>query len=537
MVTPPQPTSPRTIGDGLSLFKVQCPDSYTTGGFVADVGEIKGDIVGVIVNSPGSVFRAIPLQMVGPGYESWLKFKLFDEDSVEIVALTDVSDSEIVVTFSKGQTRLTLGLPTTQPIPPATVPAEITDLTADLDYTSNPIGAALAWTEPDDGGSPILGYRIYSNSGLLTTLPPGSTSFVDTTVVNGANYLYNIRAFNAVGDGAMTTNTGYYHTYAEWTSYPNPRSGIDRADNVRINPQGTRIYAWRRSTPDLYISIDAGVSWTTVVLPGPITDLAVGEFGMEDSLIATNGLTAWLSVDSGATWSLTGIAGTGIMVGIGSNGNVAWAVGSTSAVAFDMITLTPIVGSSPGVAPIFVNVSHITGEAYMITSNGVVRKCPMSGPWITITPTYGSGIVQAHGMDIDYTSGMIVVGVNRTGPPATVDIWMSPLPPVAPMAWQKLNALTSAVSGPQVAGSIPPSTGLVPRVFLGAVLTNAPLYMLRQGKAPAVLDKAADPPVYDYGSNTRRPIDITRDGMTVVAIQSTVGSNDLLWYGVFPSPP
>ncbi|MBI4728403.1 MAG: fibronectin type III domain-containing protein [Acidobacteria bacterium] len=65
---------------------------------------------------------------------------------------------------------------------------------------------SLAWTAPSsDGGSTLSGYKLYRGTGpgggtLLTTLPPGTTSFTDAGLGNGATRFYSVSATNVVGE-------------------------------------------------------------------------------------------------------------------------------------------------------------------------------------------------------------------------------------------------------------------------------------------------------------------------------------------------
>ncbi len=67
----------------------------------------------------------------------------------------------------------------------------------------------LSWSAPADGGSPILGYRIYRGTTpggqgptpLLTT-GAATTTASDTSAVNGTTYYYKVAAYNAVGETA-----------------------------------------------------------------------------------------------------------------------------------------------------------------------------------------------------------------------------------------------------------------------------------------------------------------------------------------------
>jgi hypothetical protein len=121
----------------------------------------------------------------------------------------------------------------------------------------------LTWAAPTStGGSPLLGYRLYRStvSGeeeLLATLDPAALSYVDTAVVIGTRYYYQIAAFNAIGQGpitseksgvpatgvpgapVLTANTSVYPIVLNWTlgnegaapvtKYQITRDGVRRA--------------------------------------------------------------------------------------------------------------------------------------------------------------------------------------------------------------------------------------------------------------------------------------------------------------------
>ncbi len=66
-------------------------------------------------------------------------------------------------------------------------------------------GVQLVWSAPDNGGSPITGYKVYRKTGaagafalLITTT---KTTYEDTTADVGFNYLYKVTAVNANGEG------------------------------------------------------------------------------------------------------------------------------------------------------------------------------------------------------------------------------------------------------------------------------------------------------------------------------------------------
>jgi hypothetical protein len=87
---------------------------------------------------------------------------------------------------------------------PAALPSAPTGLTA----TPGDGQVALEWSAPvDDGGSPILEYRVYRDGGEtpVHTTPDGTTtSWTDSGVTNGQTYAYVVRAVNETGVGLLS---------------------------------------------------------------------------------------------------------------------------------------------------------------------------------------------------------------------------------------------------------------------------------------------------------------------------------------------
>ncbi|MGB7926365.1 MAG: FG-GAP-like repeat-containing protein [Pyrinomonadaceae bacterium] len=66
----------------------------------------------------------------------------------------------------------------------------------------------LEWSEPDNGGSPLTGYKVYRKDGaagtftLLATVDPDRTNYDDSTATDSAiQYFYKVTAINAIGEG------------------------------------------------------------------------------------------------------------------------------------------------------------------------------------------------------------------------------------------------------------------------------------------------------------------------------------------------
>jgi len=91
------------------------------------------------------------------------------------------------------------------PVTLVTVPDAVTDLTLTVISGTQ---VDLQWSEPFDGGSPILGYKIVrSLNGVkapLTTIPPPQTSYSDTTLSPGDTVTYGVLAVNDVGRGLIS---------------------------------------------------------------------------------------------------------------------------------------------------------------------------------------------------------------------------------------------------------------------------------------------------------------------------------------------
>lgn len=83
---------------------------------------------------------------------------------------------------------------------PGTVPGEVT-LSGQVAVDR----IVLSWSVPENGGSAIIGYRLYRTPGSGTTVLLASltgTGYVDTSVLAGVNYTYMVTALNAFGEGS-----------------------------------------------------------------------------------------------------------------------------------------------------------------------------------------------------------------------------------------------------------------------------------------------------------------------------------------------
>lgn len=63
----------------------------------------------------------------------------------------------------------------------------------------------VTWSEPDDHGSPITGYKVYRRTqnttrAVIASLGPAARSYEDTAIVAGQTYFYSVTATNAEGE-------------------------------------------------------------------------------------------------------------------------------------------------------------------------------------------------------------------------------------------------------------------------------------------------------------------------------------------------
>ncbi|MEP6807040.1 MAG: fibronectin type III domain-containing protein [Chloroflexota bacterium] len=96
--------------------------------------------------------------------------------------------------------------PTPVPTPVPTAPDSITNLMAIPGLNSGEI--ELSWSTPADGGSQLTSYRIYrgTSSGgeaFLVEISP-ATAYVDSSLVSGDVYWYEVTAVNTVGEGQFS---------------------------------------------------------------------------------------------------------------------------------------------------------------------------------------------------------------------------------------------------------------------------------------------------------------------------------------------
>lgn len=86
--------------------------------------------------------------------------------------------------------------------PPPTSP----DAPANVRATAADSQAAVTWSAPDDGGSPVTGYTVIVHPGGATvTAAAGATTVAVTGLTDGQPYFFTVVASNAVGDSDEST--------------------------------------------------------------------------------------------------------------------------------------------------------------------------------------------------------------------------------------------------------------------------------------------------------------------------------------------
>ena len=86
---------------------------------------------------------------------------------------------------------------------PSTVPGAPTD----VDATPGNGSAAVVWTAPGNGGSPITGYTVTSTPGDKVCQTTGATTCVVTGLTNGVTYSFVVVATNVRGNGPTSTTS------------------------------------------------------------------------------------------------------------------------------------------------------------------------------------------------------------------------------------------------------------------------------------------------------------------------------------------
>jgi hypothetical protein len=112
---------------------------------------------------------------------------------------------------------------------PSGVPQAPTGLSA----TPSNQQVGLSWNEPNDGGSTITEYKIYRNGSYIDNVTYPTTTYSDTGLTNGWNYVYEVSAVNVNGEGANSTAVGA--TPSTTPSTPTGLNAIPGDTNVSLS--------------------------------------------------------------------------------------------------------------------------------------------------------------------------------------------------------------------------------------------------------------------------------------------------------------
>jgi len=198
-----------------------------------------------------------------------------------------------------------MGTPNTQQAfgggaaPAPTAPGAPSGLAA----TAGNNNVALKWSAPSsDGGSALLHYNVYRWTGsaspaVIASPSPSTTSYTDTTAVNGTTYSYQVTAVNAVGEGGPSSPATA--TPQAPPSPTAPQNLTARAGNTSVSLSWSAPATGGPSfTYNVYRGTSAGAESTTPVATG-VTSTSYTDGGL------ANGTTYYYKVTA------TNATGTG----------------------------------------------------------------------------------------------------------------------------------------------------------------------------------------------------------------------------------
>ena len=124
-------------------------------------------------------------------------------------------DAKGTIARQSGGRRLFSAFDQFEPAPPA-APQLVSAVRASGQVT-------VSWLEPDNGGSPITGYRVYrsTTSGtetFLATVPATATKYFDNAAPATSNWFYRVTAVNAIAEGPFCREVNVNGTAAAATA-------------------------------------------------------------------------------------------------------------------------------------------------------------------------------------------------------------------------------------------------------------------------------------------------------------------------------
>lgn len=248
--------------------------------------------------------------------------------------------------------------------------------------------ALLEWTTPeDDGGSDILGYRIYrgtspSNLTMIINGPSNSSTYSNTGLTNGNTYFYAVAAYNVRGTATLSNIVAVLigNVPNTPTITATGVQGRVKLSWLEPNDNGFDITSYRiHRTPGFD---DVGISETkdypsgiTSVVPGVRATIAtnLGVVGVSDLLVDNpTGLENALGPTSGTGWHLTDL-------GDYNTGSVQLDFGNAPILSSDATIEFRIKLMSTGTA--------VTGESF------IVLLSPIGDVWLFDGYTDAGGVI------------------------------------------------------------------------------------------------------------------------------------------------
>ncbi|MDR3647902.1 MAG: fibronectin type III domain-containing protein, partial [Acidimicrobiales bacterium] len=245
-----------------------------------------------------------------------------------------------------------------------TQPAAPTNVTATAGNTT----AAVTWTAPNDGGSPITSYTVIpatsGNEGTTELTPiqvtgnPPATSVTATGLSNGTTYIFSVEATNAVNTGNSTQSNPV--TPATTPSAPtgvNATAGSGAATVTWTAPAtnggstltGYVVTPYVGAVAQTSLSVTAAATAASATVPGltngttyTFTVSATNALGTGPASAPSNPVTPTVAaVPPGTPFGVTATAGTNSVT-------VSWAAPSNGGSTITSYTVTPYAGSTAG---------------------------------------------------------------------------------------------------------------------------------------------------------------------------------------------
>ncbi|HEV2890257.1 MAG TPA: fibronectin type III domain-containing protein [Frankiaceae bacterium] len=198
----------------------------------------------------------------------------------------------------------------------------------------------LSWTpNPNDGGYPVISYRVYRTCSVCTptTFNTSSTTWTDTNLTNGQVYYYKVAALNVRGEGAQSNE--------RW-DYPRTAPGAPTL-NTATSGNAEVSLSWTAPSSDGGSAISGYKVYRATSSTGTRVQLTTGGCGgtvlttsCTDNTV-TNGTTYWYDVravnNAGTSGSSNVLSAqpaapvSGAFSETWESGTGAWAISGTSA--------------------------------------------------------------------------------------------------------------------------------------------------------------------------------------------------------------